>query len=138
MIIKFKKNIKDNTSKFKKNFVKFKKALVSFFKEKGKMKKIKRWLIRFWKFILRRDVLNVLLLTLPFVIIDIATRLFGSNISFYGLFRLTPRLFTISYIVLFIGLCINLRNNKGKILYSVFFWISFILYLVQNVYYSTM
>ena len=138
MIVKFKENIKDNTSKFRKDFHKFKKEIIAFFKEKGKMKKIKRWLKSFWKFILRRDVLNVLLLTLPFIIIDIATRLFASSINFYGLFRLTPRLFAISYIILFVGLSINLKNRYGKIVYSVFFLISFILYLVQNIYYSTM
>ncbi len=138
MILKFKKNIKDNTSKFKKKYSKFKKEFISFFKEKGKMKKIKKWLIRFWKFILRRDVLNILLLTVPFIIIDIATRLFGINVNFYGLFRLTPRLFTVSYIVLFVGLSIYLKNKYGKLLYSVLFLIFFVLYFVQNVYYSTM
>ena len=136
--MKFKENIIDNTSKFKKNFRKFKKEFFDFFKEKGKMKKIKRWLKIFWKFILRRDVLNILLLTLPFIIIDISTRLFGSAISFYGLFRLTPRLFAVSYIVLFVGISTSLKNKYGKILYSVLFWLFFILYLVQNIYYSTM
>ena len=102
------------------------------------MKKIKKLMKKIWHFILRKDVLNILLLALPFVIMDIVTRIFGNSISFYSLFRITPRLFSVAYIVLFLGISLNIKNKHGKILYSVFFILFFILYLVHNVYYSTM
>ena len=138
MIVKIKENVKKETKKVKKNYSNVKSNIISFFKEKGKMQKLKKLVLTFWKFILRRDVLNILLLALPFVIMDLSTRLFGSAISFYSIFRLTPRLFSLAYIILFIGISLNLKNKHGKLLYSIIFFFFFILYLVHNVYYSTM
>ena len=91
MINKFRSNVKSNTSKFKNNINKLRKGIVSFFKEKGKTKKIKKLFKMLWKYIKREDILKILLMALPFVLMDITTRLFGYKISFYSLFRLTPR-----------------------------------------------
>ena len=138
MIINIRKNVKSKTKKVKKRYSKIKKETISFFKEKGKMKKIKKWITAFWMFIKRKEVLNILFLAVPFILIDISTRIFGSSISFYSLFGIVPRLFSITYIILILGLCLNIKNLKGKILYSCFFFLFFILFLVQNIYYSTM
>ncbi len=137
MINRFKKNVKDNTKKIKNNCSKIKKTIISFFKEKGKKRKIKLLLKRIWKYIKREDILKILLMALPFIIIDIATRLFGHNISFYPLFKVTPRLFSLAYLVLFIGICLNINSKYTRRVYSVFYFVFLIIYLVQNIYYST-
>ncbi len=138
MIVNIKKNMRRRTLRVQNNYSKAKKYFISFFKEKGKMQKIKHLFHLFWQFILRREVLNILLLSLPFVIMDIATRLFGSSISFYSLFRITPRLFSLAYIVLFLGISLNIKNRQGKIIYSLCFFLFYLIFLVQNIYYSTM
>ena len=138
MIVKIKDNIKEKSQKYKTNVSKTKKQFVAFFKEKGKMKKIKRLLTKFWKFIIRSDVLNILLMILPFVIMDLFTRINGNSVSFYSLFKLTPRLFSIAYIVLFIGISLNIKGKYSRLVYSLFFFIFFIIFIVQNIYYSTM
>ena len=138
MIVNIKKNVKNKTKNVKKRYSKIKKECISFFKEKGKMKKIKKWMMAFWKFIRRKEVLNILFLAVPFIIIDLSTRIFGSSISFYSMFRIVPRLFSVTYIILMLGLSLNIKNIKGRILYSCFFILFFILFLVQNIYYSTM
>ena len=138
MIVKIKSNVKDKTNNVKRGYSKVKKSIISFFKEKGKMNKIKLFFKYLWKWCLSHKVLNILLMAVPFIIIDVSTRIFGNAISFFGLFNLVPRLFSIIYIILFLGISLNIKNKHGKILYSILFIISFVLYLVQNVYYSSM
>ena len=138
MIVNIRKNVKNKTKNVKKRYSKIKKECISFFKEKGKMKKIKKWMMAFWKFIRRKEVLNILFLAVPFIIIDLSTRIFGSSISFYSMFRIVPRLFSVTYIILMLGLSLNIKNTKGRIIYSCFFFLFFLLFLVQNIYYSTM
>ena len=78
----------------------------------------------------------VFIISLPFILIDIVTRILGYKIHFYGLGRLVPNLFTISYIILIIGISLSLEKRKGKILYIIFFIISFIIFITNNIYYS--
>lgn len=86
------------------------------------------------------DFLNkykyLLFLTLPFIAMDIITRLFGHDINFYGILSISPNLFTISWIILFIGISLGFKKKIGKYFY-LFINISFlIIFLVNNVYYS--
>ena len=62
MIVKIKDNVINKRKRVKKGFERFKDEFKSFFKEKGKMKKIKRWMISLWKYCLRNNVFNILLL----------------------------------------------------------------------------
>ena len=135
MIVKFKNNV---ISKYKSNIKKIKKHFVAFFKEKGKMKKIKKLLKMCWQFIIRREVLVAIVLASPFVFMDIFTRIFGSSVGFYSLFRLTPRLFSVAYITLFVGIPLNIKKKYSKLVYSIFFFIFLIIFAVQNIYYSVM
>ena len=130
MIVKFKKNVKDETVKVKKNIIKIKKEIVSFFKEKGKMKKIKRWAQKIWSFCIKKEVLLVLLLACPFIFMDLIVRIFGHSISFYSLFSIPPRLFSLAYIILFVGISLNIKKKYSKFLYSVLFSIFFVLFFV--------
>ena len=73
---------------------------------------------------------------LPLLSMDIITRLFGYNIDFYDITGISPNLFTISWIILFIGLSLNLKKKIGKKIYlfiNIFF---LIIFLINNVYYS--
>lgn len=77
-----------------------------------------------------------LIVSLPFILIDIITRILGHKIHFYGILRLVPILFTLSYITLGIASSLLLEKKKGKILYIVLFIISFALFITNNIYYS--
>ena len=76
------------------------------------------------------------LMIIPFYLIDLITRVLGKKINFYGIGKLVPNLFTMTWIFLIIGISLSIKNKKGKILYSIFFIISIILFLVNNIYYS--
>ena len=138
MIVKIKDNVLTKSKKYKSSFHHVKKYVVGFFKEPGKMKKIKKLLLMLWKFIIKKEVLNVILLACPFIIMDLFTRIFAKDISFYKVFNVTPRLFSLAYIILFIGISINVKKKYSKLVYSLFFFVFFAFFMVQNIYYSTM
>ena len=135
-IKRIKKDSKKKLKKIKKNIIDIKNNIIRFFKEDGKKEKIIKLLTSIWNFLRRKDVLEIILLSSPFIIIDISTRLFASQIDFYPICSISPRLFSIAYITLLIGIVLNIGKNKGKIVYSLIFSIFFILYLVNNIYYS--
>ena len=73
---------------------------------------------------------------LPLLSMDIITRLFGYNIDFYDITGISPNLFTISWIILFIGLSLSTKKKIGKKIYlfiNIFF---LIIFLINNIYYS--
>ena len=78
----------------------------------------------------------IALLALPFILMDIITRLFGNSIDFYKIYRLAPNLFTLSWIILFVGLTLSFKKKIGKIIYLSINILFIILFLVNNVYYS--
>ena len=86
MIVKFKNSVIDRSKKYKSNFKRIKKHVVAFFKEKGKMKKLKKLLKMCWQFIIRREVLVAIIMALPFAFMDFFTRIHGSAVGFYSLF----------------------------------------------------
>ena len=138
MIVKVKDSVLKRTHNAKSIFIKCWEEVVLFFKEKGKMKKLKKLFKAIWKYLVKNDIYSILLLASPFIIMDIATRIFGDANSYYSFFRLTPRLFSCAYIVLFIGVSLNINKKYNKTVYSIFFFVFFIMFIVQNIYYSTM
>ncbi len=98
------------------------------------MKKINKY----WKivktFIIKNKV--VFLLALPFILIDLITRLMGHNIKFFSVYRLVPNLFTLTWVMLFLGICLSFKDKIGKIIYSFFAFFSLSMFLLQNVYFS--
>lgn len=101
---------------------------------KGKKINIKIDKEKIKNFILKYNYL--LIVSLPFILIDLLTRILGYKIHFYGIIRLVPVLFTISYIFLGISTSLLLEKKKGKILYTILFIISFALFITNNIYYS--
>jgi phosphoglycerol transferase MdoB-like AlkP superfamily enzyme len=138
VIVKIKNNVIDKSKKYKSNISGIIKEIVTFFKEKGKKEKIKKLLKNLWQFIIRKDILILILMALPFVFMDLFTRIYGNSVSYYSLFRITPRLFSIAYIVLFIGISLNIKKKYSKLVYSLFFFFFYIFFIAQNIYYSTM
>jgi len=109
-----------------KNF--FNKFIIKYAKLSFKyIKKYKNHILKF---------INILCMSLPFFILDIFTRYFGRKTDFFKLDALVPNLFTIIWIILILGVCLSFKNNKRKIVYSIFIIISMIFFLVNNVYYS--
>lgn len=138
MILKVKNNIKKKVKNIKSNFIKFKDNVIVFFKEKNKGKKIMMAIKKIWQYLVKNEIYRILILAFPFILMDLLTRIFSSEISFYSITSISPRLFSLAYMILFIGIIINSKKKYSKIIYSVIFALFFILFMVQNVYYSTM
>ena len=100
-----KKNIKKNK---KKQNINIKKAITN--------------IINFFK-----KYYYILLLALPFILIDLFTRY---KVKFYGLLKPVPNLFSILWITLFICISLYPKKKIGKIIYSIFFILALIVYLV--------
>lgn len=75
-------------------------------------------------------------MALPFLAMDIITRIFGKDISFYSFFKLPPNLFTITWIFLFLGLTLTFKKRIGRIIYFFTSVIFLFIFLTNNVYYS--
>ena len=138
MVLKIEKNVKKKVNKILDNFIKIIRSLILFIKEKDKIGKIKMTVKKIWQFLIKNEVYRILLLVFPFVLMDLLTRIFSSKISFYSIYSFSPRLFSIAYIILFIGIVTNIKKKYSKFVYSVVFALFFTLFIVQNVYYSTM
>ena len=78
----------------------------------------------------------VILLVLPFILIDLFTRILGYKIHFYGIVKFVPILFTLSWIFLILGVSLFYKKKIGKTIYIIFFILSFIIYITNNIYYS--
>lgn len=100
--------------------------------------KIKKIIIRTYNII--KDFIikymYVFYMLIPFIAMDIITRLFGNKIGFYKIYRLSPNLFTISWIILFIGLSLGFKKKIGKRLFLIFNISFLIMFLTNNVYFS--
>ena len=77
-----------------------------------------------------------IIISLPFLAMDLITRIFGLSTNFYGIFHIPPNLFTICWVTLFIGIITNLKSIFGKFLYIFLCTISIFLFLLNNIYYS--
>lgn len=75
-------------------------------------------------------------LSIPFITMDLITRIFGLEIGFYELDNISPNLFNISWIILFVGLTLSFKKSIGKRLYLIISITFIIFFLVNNVYYS--
>ena len=78
----------------------------------------------------------ILILALPFILIDLFTKILGYKIHFYGIMKLVPILFTLSWIFFVLGASIFYKKKIGKTIYNIFFILSFAIYTVNNIYYS--
>ena len=78
----------------------------------------------------------VFFLSISFILMDIITRIFGRNIGFYRLVGITPNLFTLTWVFLFVGLTLTFKKKIGKLIYLSTSIIFLILFLINNIYHS--
>lgn len=79
---------------------------------------------------------NLVLTAIPFIVIDLLLRIFICDIEFYPAYYFAPNAFTVSWVVLFVGVIHALSGIWKKIVYWILFGLSFIMYLVNAVYYT--
>jgi len=75
-------------------------------------------------------------MSLPLIAMDLITRLFGYNIDFYSITGISPNLFTLTWLILFLGLSLSFKKKIGKKIYLIINIFFIIMFLVNNVYYS--
>ena len=75
-------------------------------------------------------------LAIPFLLMDIITRIFGYKIGYFPTFYPAPNIFTLVWIFLFLGIITCLKGTGSKIAYWVLFSLFFILFLTNTIYYS--
>ncbi|MDO5411132.1 MAG: sulfatase-like hydrolase/transferase [Lachnospiraceae bacterium] len=86
---------------------------------------------------LGKEKADVLFLFLPFILIDVCIRIIGRDIHYFQAAMVLPNLiFNLIWIVLVTGLSISIKQKAGKIVYLISFGISFVLFLVNAIYYS--
>lgn len=73
---------------------------------------------------------------IPFFLMDLITRLWAYKVDYYPAYYPVPNLFTILWIMLFMGIITSLKGKGSKIAYWIFFIISFALFLTNCIYYS--
>lgn len=110
-------------------------------KNKSKNNKIKKQNIDIKKILNKiLDIIKkyyyILILALPFILIDLFTKILGYKIHFYGIMKLVPILFTLSWIFFVLGTSLFYKKKNGKTIYIIFFILSFAIYTVNNIYYS--
>ncbi len=81
---------------------------------------------------------NVLWISMPFILMEVFLFVFRSNINYSNFLFLSPILFSIAWILLFVGISINLKKWIGKLVYIVTTLLFLVFYIVNGVYYSIM
>ena len=103
-------------------------------KKNKKENKVLSYIKRAFKYV--KDNRNYIYIAIPFILMDLFTRGFGYKIGFYKMYRLVPNLFTLIWVIFMIGISTSFRKKVGKIIYIIFFVLSFGLFITNNVYYS--
>ncbi len=124
-----KKPVKKKSFPFKINTKEIMKKL------KNIIKRIKR--TKTFKYINKNKemITNVILFSLPFIILNIVTRLFFLK-KMKDIFYLPGVLFNLLWTLLFVGVSFNLKDKIGKIVYWVFLGLGMLMFLTNGIYFS--
>lgn len=79
---------------------------------------------------------HIILMSLPFVVMEIFTYLFGLDIVFNHYYIYATILFSLGWIVLLIGSSLSFKKVINRIIYLLSSIVVFIMFVVNNVYYS--
>lgn len=79
---------------------------------------------------------HIILMSLPFVVMEIFTYLFGLDIVFNHYYIYATILFSLGWIVLLIGSSLSFKKVINRIIYLLSAIVVFIMFVVNNVYYS--
>lgn len=94
----------------------------------------KKYTIKIRDFLIK--YIYIIHMALPFLILDLSTRIFAKPIDSFGFYQPVPNLFTILWIFLFISLVLSFKKKYGKCVYIIFLVLSLIIFYVNNVYYG--
>lgn len=94
----------------------------------------KKYTIKIRDFLIK--YIYIIHMALPFLILDLSTRIFAKPIDSFGFYQPVPNLFTILWIFLFISLVLSFKKKYGKYIYIIFLVLSLIIFYVNNVYYG--
>lgn len=94
----------------------------------------KKYTIKIRDFLIK--YIYIIYMALPFLILDLSTRIFAKPIDSFGFYQPVPNLFTILWIFLFISLVLSFKKKYGKCIYIIFLVLSLIIFYVNNVYYG--
>lgn len=84
-----------------------------------------------------KKIRDIVLLCLPFLLMDVAIRVLASDIHYFRKEMVAPNiLFNFIWIALIVGIAINLKKTAGRIFYGFCFALFFLLFLTNCVYYS--
>ena len=97
------------------------------------MNKIKGFLKIFFDYICKYK--EIILLALPFLILDLTTRIFFPT-SFVSFWYIVPNLFTILWCFLFLGIVFSFKSKIGRKIYVLILVCAMFIFLLNNVYYS--
>ena len=78
----------------------------------------------------------IIYMGIPFLILDLSTRIFAKPIDSFGFYQPVPNLFTFIWIFLFISLSLSFKKKYGNIIYVTFLILSLVIFYVNNVYYG--
>ena len=78
----------------------------------------------------------IIYMAIPFLVMDLFTRIFEGKNRFFSIFNPIPILFTLIYIMLILGIVLSFKGKKRKIVYVIFICISLVMFLVNNVYFT--
>lgn len=138
------KKTKKKINKFKKKFLKIiddinniKYSIIKFFKEPDKLKKIGDLIKKIVLFLSNKKIFRVIIVIIPLILMDLVLRIIHGNNSYFPFFSISPRIFSISYIILFIGLIFYQKRKYGLICYTIIFLLFYILFNVNGIYYFT-
>lgn len=79
---------------------------------------------------------HIILMSLPFVVMEIFTYLFGLDIVFNHYYIYATILFSLGWIILLIGSSLSFKKVINRIIYLLSAIVVFIMFVVNNVYYS--
>lgn len=79
---------------------------------------------------------HIIYVSIPFILMDLLLRIFICDIDFFPAYYPSPNLFTISWVVLFIGIIHSIKGRWGKTLYWILFAISYLLFITNTIYFS--
>lgn len=78
----------------------------------------------------------IFFMALPLISMDLMTRFLGKEIGFFKIYRFVPNFFTLTWVILFIGIVLTCKKRMGRWIYLIINIIFIMFYLINNVYYS--
>ncbi len=85
----------------------------------------------------KNRILSVILMTIPFILMDLALRFFARGIHYFRPTAVFPAImFTVIWIALIIGIVVMTGGFLGRIIYLVLFAAFFTMYLANSIYFN--